>query len=273
VASAAGILAVGEFALSIPWELSLLGVLAAIAVTGVVVRAAGETDIVPAGPLGKLVQLGYGVVAPRGLAANLLGTTIVTTSAAAAADTVTTSAAAAADTATNLKCGHLLGGNPRAQYLAQALGILAGTAVVVPAFTLLVPSVDALGTASLPAPAAQSWRLVAAVVSGGIGALSSAARIGMIVGGVAGVVLAVGEAKRWGGRYWPSPLGLGIGMVLGMTETASFFLGAMFAWWYQRSRGDGAEDRVVAVSAGGIAGDSLMGVFIAFLVALGWMAA
>ena len=55
----------------------------------------------PAGSLGKLVQLGYGMTAPRGIAANLLGTSIVTTS-----------AATAADAAVNLKCGHLLGANP-----------------------------------------------------------------------------------------------------------------------------------------------------------------
>ena len=67
--------------------------------------------------------------------------------------------------------------------------------------------------------------------------------------------------------------GLAIGMVLGITESASFFAGGMLAWWYQRSRGQDGEDRVVAISAGGIAGDSLMGVLLAILVALGWMAA
>ena len=186
---------------------------------------------------------------------------------------MTTSAATAADTATNLKCGHLLGANPRAQFLAQAFGILAGTAVVVPAFQMLVPSVDALGSAALPVPAAQAWRFVAEAVSGGIGALGTVARGGIVAGTVVGVVLAFGEWRGWQRRWWPSPLGLGIGMILGLTESASFFAGAMLAWFWQRGRGRTAADRVVAVSAGGIAGDSLMGVLLAILVALGWMAA
>lgn len=262
LASVVGIVLTGEYALGISWIFSLMGIVAALAVTGVAIRAAGETDIVPAGPLGKLVQLGYGVAAPQAIAANLLGTSIVTSS-----------AATAADAAVNLKCGYLLGANPRAQFLAQAFGILAGTAVVVPVFQMLVPSVDALGSASLPVPAAQAWRFVAEVVSGGLGALSGVARTGMAVGTVLGCILAVGESKGWAGRWWPSPLGLGIGMVLGMTESASFFAGAMVVWFYQRSRGQSAADRVIAVSAGGIAGDSLMGVLLAILVALGWMAA
>lgn len=262
VSSVVGIVVTGEFALGIPWAFSLFGVVAALAVCGVAIRAAGETDIVPAGPLGKLVQLGYGVTAPRAMAANLLGTSIVTTS-----------AATAADAAVNLKCGHLLGANPRAQFLAQAFGILAGTAVVVPAFQILVPSVDAIGSAALPVPAAQAWRFVAEVLSGGLGALGPVARAGIAIGTVTGAFLAIGEWRGWKRRWWPSPLGLGIGMVLGLTESASFFAGAMLAWFWQRGRGQTGEDRVVAVSAGGIAGDSLMGVLLAILVALGWMAA
>jgi uncharacterized oligopeptide transporter (OPT) family protein len=262
LASVVGIVVTGEFALGISWEFSIFGVLASLAVCGVAVRAVGETDIVPAGSLGKLVQLGYGMTAPRGIAANLLGTSIVTTS-----------AATAADAAVNLKCGHLLGASPRAQFLAQAFGILAGTAVVVPAFQMLVPSADVLGSSALPVPAAQAWRFVAEIVSGGLGALGPVARTGIVAGGVIGVLLAVGESRGWGGRWWPSPLGLAIGMVLGITESASFFAGGMLAWWYQRTRGQDGEDRVVAISAGGIAGDSLMGVLLAILVALGWMAA
>ena len=262
VTSVTGIVLTGEYALGIGWGYSLFGIVAALAVAGVAIRAAGETDIVPAGALGKFVQLGYGMAAPQGIAANLLGTSIVTTS-----------AATAADAAVNLKCGHLLGANPRAQFLAQAFGILAGTAVVVPAFQMIVPSADVLGSSSLPVPAAQAWRFVAEVVSGGLGALTPVARAGMVAGTLVGAILAVGEARGWARRWWPSPLGLGIGMVLGMTESLSFFAGALLAWGYRRRRGQQAEDRVVAISAGGIAGDSLTGVLLAILVALGWMAA
>ena len=48
VASVAGIVIVGEFALGIGWPFSLFGIVASLAVAGVAIRAAGETDIVPA---------------------------------------------------------------------------------------------------------------------------------------------------------------------------------------------------------------------------------
>jgi hypothetical protein len=41
---------------------------------------------------------------------------------------------------------YLLGANPRKQFIAQFLGIFAGTLVVVPAFYLLVPDAASLGT-------------------------------------------------------------------------------------------------------------------------------
>ena len=152
--SAAGILWIGEFVLGIAWWLGLIGVAVSAVLTSIAIRAMGETDVTPAGALGKVMQLGYGVAAPQSLATNLFGTTIVTSS-----------ATVAADTSVNLKCGHLLGAHPRRQFLAQGFGILAGIVAAVFAFDLLVPSVAAIGTEALPAPAAQAWRAVAELVS------------------------------------------------------------------------------------------------------------
>lgn len=254
---------VGERGFGIAWPLGLFGIAASAAIVSVAIRATGETDITPAGPLGKLVQLGYGLIAPRAVAGNLLGTSIVTTS-----------AATAADAAINLKCGHLLGAHPRQQFLAQAFGVVAGTAVVVPAFALLVPNAAAMGSASLPAPAAASWRVVAEVVSGGLGALDTLAIACLVVGSVLGVVLTLGD--RWGEslpRWWPSPVGLGVGMILGFSESATFLAGALIASLVLRRWREDGDDRVLSLASGSIAGDSLMGVLLALLVSLGWMRA
>lgn len=259
----AAVVVIADRAFGIAWPLGLFGIAASAAIVSVAVRATGETDITPAGPLGKLVQLGFGLIAPRAVAGNLLGTSIVTTS-----------AATASDAAVNLKCGHLLGAHPRQQFLAQAFGILAGTAVVVPAFAVLVPTAASMGTESLPAPAAAAWRVVAEVASSGLAGLDAIAIGGLWIGAALGIVLALGDL--WGDRvprWWPSPVGLGVGMILGFGEAASFFAGAVIAaTMIRRWRGDG-NDRVVALSAGAIAGDSLMGVLLALLVSLGWMMA
>ena len=263
VASSAGIVVVGEVAFGIRWHWSLMGVAASALAAGVAVRAVGETDIAPAGSLGKLVQLGYAGAAPRSLAANLLGTTVVTTS-----------GAVASDVAVNLKCGHLLGASPRKQFLAQALGVLAGTAVVVAVFALLVPDASVLEDGSLPAPAAQSWRVVAELVAGGFGSLGALAKAGMIGGALLGILLTVGEERLPSfARWWPSAVGLGVGMVLPFGEAFAFFVGAMVAQLWRGRRTETGEDEVIAVSSGCIAGDSLMGVLLALLVAAGLMPA
>ena len=263
VVAAVGIVWIGERGLGIPWWLSLVGVAVAMVLASVAIRAYGETDITPAGPLGKVMQLGYGVAAPRALSANLFGTTIVVGS-----------AAVAADTSANLRCGHLLGADPRKQFLAQFLGLGTGIVVAVAAFGVLVPDPSAVGTATLPAPAAQAWRAVAQIVSDGLGALDGVARAAVAVGVLIGVGLTLGD--RLGSRrpaWWPSPFGLGIGMVIGVAQSTAFFVGAMMAVLLRRKLADRdeANDRIVALSSGGIAGDSLVGVLLALLVALGWM--
>jgi uncharacterized oligopeptide transporter (OPT) family protein len=64
-----------------------------------------------------------------------------------------------------LKCGYIFGSNPLRQFLAQLLGVFAGTAIVVPAFYLIVPQVSVLGSDRFPAPAAQVWAGVAIMLS------------------------------------------------------------------------------------------------------------
>ena len=52
-----------------------------------------------------------------------------------------------ADLLTDLKCGYLLGGNPRKQTISQLFGVLAGTLVCVPVYAL-VADPEKLGTAA-----------------------------------------------------------------------------------------------------------------------------
>lgn len=262
--SSVGIVWIGAQVLGIPWWASTAGIAVSAVLASVSIRAMGETDVAPAGALGKVMQLGYGIAVPHGLATNLFGTTIVTSS-----------AAIASEAAVNLRCGHLLGASPRRQWLALATGVLAGVVVSVFAFDVLVPNVDAVGTASMPAPAAQAWRAVASLMSAGLGAIDGVARLALGVGVVLGVLVAWGD--RLGDRrpgWWPSAFGLGIGMLVGFPVTLSFFAGSIVAHVVGRrwARREGSDDRMVALASGAIAGDSLMGVLLALLIAFGWMA-
>ncbi|HEY0839856.1 MAG TPA: OPT family oligopeptide transporter, partial [Vulgatibacter sp.] len=112
----------------IPIWAGVIAVPLAVVMGFVASRVTGETDVTPTKALGPVTQLVYGVVTPGNLAGNLMSANVTGGIGLHAADLLT-----------DLKSGYLLGANPRQQFYAQLFGVLAGAAVVVPAFWLLVP--------------------------------------------------------------------------------------------------------------------------------------
>jgi uncharacterized oligopeptide transporter (OPT) family protein len=219
----------------------------------VAARATGESDITPIGAMGKITQLTFGVLAPTNMTTNLMTASVTAGAAGSTADLLT-----------DLKSGYLLGANPRQQFLAQFLGIFAGTIVVVPAFYILVPNASALGTAQWPAPSAQVWAAVARLLSGGFHSLHPTARLGMLVGGLLGIAIPLAErALPKYRKYIPSAMGLGLAMVIPFWNSLSMFLGGLIALILEKTNKPLAEKYIVPVSSGIIAGESLMGVGIA----------
>lgn len=241
----------------IPLHYGVLAVLMTFVLALVACRATGESDITPGGPLGKIMQLTYGVLIPQSSTANLQTAAITSGSSLGAADLLN-----------DLKSGYLLGANPRRQFLAQAMGILTGTVASTTGYLLLVP--DALpmtGTATrppaFPAVGAQQWKAVAEVFKYGLGNLHPMSQKAVFVGAGIGVVLALAEiflpkAKK----YLPSATGLGLGFVLPFFFPLAMFLGALFADVARRVNKAWAEKYLVAIAAGGIAGESIIGVVV-----------
>lgn len=228
----------------------------------VAARAVGETDITPVGPLSKITQLGFGALAPGNMTTNLMTANI---SAGATSH--------AGDLLTDLKSGYLLGANPRQQFLAQFFGVLAGGFIVVPTFFILIPDINMLGTEKWPAPAALVWRGVAELLSKGVGALHPTARIGLLVGSVLGILIPVAEMKfPRAKKYIPSATGLGLAFTINGFNSISMFLGASLALWLTKVKPKLAEQYTVPVASGIIAGESLIGVLIAFLTIFGVLA-
>ncbi|MHC1725787.1 MAG: OPT family oligopeptide transporter [Syntrophobacteraceae bacterium] len=256
--SGAGIVAVQIYSFSIAWWMGILSVLMTFFLSVVACRATGETDITPIGAMGKITQLSYGVLAPADTTANLM-TAGVTAGAAASS----------ADLLTDLKSGYLLGANPRKQFIAQFLGVFAGAAVIVPAFYLLVPSPEVLGGDRFPAPSAQVWKGVAELLANGLAGLHGSARIALAVGAVLGALLSILERFASGRvrALVPSAMGLGLAFVIPFWNTLSIFIGALAAWLLRKSA---AETYRIPVAAGIIAGESLIGVLLALVSAVGW---
>ena len=249
------VIALGHALFHIQLWMGLIAVLITFLLVVVAARATGETDITPVGPLSKITQLTFGALAPGNISTNLMTANISAGATSAAGDLLT-----------DLKSGYLLGANPRQQFLAQFFGVFAGALIIVPVFFILIPDVNMLGTEKWPAPAALVWRGVAELLAKGVGALKPSARIGLVIGAVGGIVLTLAEA--WLPKYKkfiPSPTGLGLAFTINGFNSVSFFIGSCIALWLSKAKPKVHEKYTIPVSSGIIAGESLMGVLIAFL--------
>jgi uncharacterized oligopeptide transporter (OPT) family protein len=105
----------------------------------------------------------------------------------------------------------------------------------------------------------------------GTSALPPAAVEGMVIGGLAGIVLAVLEKtlpKRI--RNWvPSPTSLGLAFVIPAYNAISMFLGAIAAWALGRWVPNWSTRFLLIFASGLIAGESLSGVVLAVMEILG----
>lgn len=248
-----GCIMVLHYAFQTSWWMGLVAVVMTFFLAIVAARATGESDITPIGAMGKITQLTFGILSPSNMTTNLMTASVTAGAAGATADLLT-----------DLKSGYLLGANPRKQFLAQFFGIFAGTLVVVPAFYILVPDASALGTDQWPAPSAQVWAAVARLLSNGVHSLHPAARMGMLVGGIVGIVIPLLELTFPKHRkYIPSAMGLGLSMVIGFYNSFSMFLGGLIALIFEKTSKAKADKYIIPVSSGIIAGESLMGVAIA----------
>jgi OPT family oligopeptide transporter len=246
----------------IPWWAGVIAMPLAVVMGVIASRVTGETDTTPTKALGPVTQLLYGGLLPGNLAANVMS-----------ANATGGVGLHSADLLTSLKTGWLLGADPRKQFFAQLFGLVAGAAVVVPAFNLLVPSAEVLGTEEFPAPSSLVWAGVSKMLVNGVSSLHTSARVGALCGLALGVALVL--LDRWAPKsakpFIPSASGLGLAIVIPGASSISFFIGAAIAEALRRRAPKLADATVLPVSSGFIAGESLMGIAVAMLKAFGVM--
>jgi len=258
-------IALGRVLFDIPVVLGALAVVTSLVFSLVAGRITGETDINPGGAMGKLTQLAFGMLRPQHPSTNLMTAAMTHASSVASADLLN-----------DLKSGYLLGADPRRQFVAQAIGIAAGTAASVLAYFLLIPDASALAvsaghTPQFAAPAAHLFRAVAELLQYGLANLHPLHRTLVVIGAISGVVLAAIERLATRGtagaraRWWPSPAGLGLGLLLPLSTSLAMLIGAALAAVAIRRRRDAAERFVWPASAGVLAGESLAGVVVAIV--------
>lgn len=254
------VIALMAWLFQIPLWAGLIAVPLAVVMGFVAARVTGETDVTPTKALGPVTQMLFGVITPGNLSGNIMSANVTGGIGLHAADLLTT-----------LKTGWLLGARPRHQLYAQLFGVVAGAIVVVPAFNLIIPDPSVLGGEAWPAPSCVVWAGVSKAFADGLGALHETSRVAIVVGLLLGVALALLEkfAPRQLRALIPSPSGLGIAMVIPGSNCIAMFLGAALAEWMRRRLPTLAEKTVVPVASGLIAGESLMGILIAFLIVAG----
>lgn len=239
--------------------MGILSVLMSFFIAIVACRATGETDTTPTGALGKITQVTFGALDAGNVTTNLM-----------TANVTGGVGLHAADLLTDLKSGYLLKADPRQQFWAQFFGVIAGSLFVVPAYQLLIPSAEVLGTDQWPVPGAQTWKGVAELLAKGFHTLHPTAQAAIAVGAVLGILLVLIERAFPRYKKWiPSPTGLGLAFTMPAYNTLSIFLGALGALVLEKTKPQIAEKTIVPMSSGLIAGESLMAVLLAALVAFG----
>lgn len=260
VLSGLGVAWLAHSAFGIPFLYGLLAVGLTFLLSLVACRATGESDITPVGAMGKIMQLTFGTLIPQNASANLMTASITASSAGSSADLLN-----------DLKSGYLLGANPRRQFIAQFLGIFAGTAATVIGFRVLVKTPDILGSSEFPAPAAVAWKAVADVFRTGIENMHPTHQKMIVAGLMIGAAMVLLElaAEKAGKKEWkrflPSATGVGLGLVLPFQYPLSMLIGAVAAAAWTKKWPKSADLYVVPISAGLIAGISIMGVLVAIL--------
>jgi OPT family oligopeptide transporter len=242
------------FGLSLLHTLLMLAlVLPLCAVCG---RGAGQTDVAPAGQMGQIAQATSGALFAGSPGLNVAASSVV--------------AGAAAQTGVSLwslKAGHLLGASPARQLRAQLVGVLVGAVVSVSAYLLLVKAYG-LGSEALPVPTAHQFRAVAELATQGLSGLPPYAAQATAIGFVVGAALTLAARGRLE-RFVPSPVAMGLGFIMPAYFAVTITVGALLAALARRARPQDLGQHLPSLGAGTIVGESLMGLAIAALRALG----
>jgi len=111
---------------------------------------------------------------------------------------------------------------------------------------------------------------VAKVLSQGLSTLPPSAVMAMVVAFVVGVAIVIIDRVFPKARpYTPSPAALGIALTIPAYTSFAMFLGAFIAWMLEHKAPRWNASYTIPIASGCIAGESIMGVILAALMALG----
>ena len=237
----------------IPWWMTLIAVAMSSVLAMIATRSTGETDINPIGGMGKVTQLVFGAVAPGKADINVL-----------AAGITSAGASQSGDMMQDLKTGRLLGASPRNQVIAQLVGIMVGIPICAGVYKIFDNAYEIGVDQQFPAPAAQAWKAMAELLSGGFDQLPPHAVPAIVAGAVFGTLLPViRKFVKPAAPFVPSSLAMGIAFIVPAYYSVAMFIGSMMLVAWKRISPASAAALAIAVASGLIAGEGLTGVLAA----------
>lgn len=192
------------FGALMPYYAIFLAIFLALILSLMGVRALGETDINPVSGISKISQLFFALIIPtsnpNAITINLLAGAISESGALQAGDMMQ-----------DLKCGHLLGAAPKAQFYGQMIGSFVG-AIVSAGVYQLYTSVYKVPGEQFQVPTAYVWYLTARLVTGqGLPQMAGQWALG------AGILFSASTMVRiYGqGKWWQAWVPGGIAVAVG----------------------------------------------------------
>jgi OPT family oligopeptide transporter len=269
-----------SFPNTIPLRLTLLSLVLALLLSIMGVRALGETDLNPVSGISKLTQLVFALVTPTtGPAAK--NAVIINLVAGAISESA---ALQAGDLLQDLKCGHLLGAAPSAQFYGQIIGSAVG-AVLSALVYKLYTNVYTIPGGLFEVPTGYVWVFTARLVTGSglppmVKEWASGAAVlfaGLTVVRVWGNNRKMRGMSGWWIDFVPGGIAVAVGMTLpciifviwcanicvGMYNTPSFTLartiGGLISLWWRRWKGR-EETPIIVLASGLILGEGLFSI-------------
>jgi OPT family oligopeptide transporter len=277
-----------SFPNTIPLRLTLLSLVLALLLSIMGVRALGETDLNPVSGISKLTQLVFALVTPTsGPAAK--NAVIINLVAGAISESA---ALQAGDLLQDLKCGHLLGAAPSAQFYGQIIGSAVG-AVLSALVYKLYTNVYTIPGGLFEVPTGYVWVFTARLVTGS----GLPPMVKEWASGAAIIFAALTVVRVWGNNrkmrglsgWWidfvPGGIAVAVGMCsthvflevsslltsVGMYNTPSFTLartiGGLISLWWRRWKGR-SETPIIVLASGLILGEGLFSIVNLLLASL-----
>jgi uncharacterized oligopeptide transporter (OPT) family protein len=208
-----------------PYWLTLLCFPLVFALSLICINAMALTSWTPTGSLSKITQFTFGMLDPKNPASNLMTAGITSSVASNAANLLS-----------DIKPGYMLGAKPRQQAIGHVIGIVAGAAASTPLFYALFLSKydpasgqkvqDAMVNEQFSFPAALQWKGVADIIEKGFKGLSDSIIWSLVIAAAVALVFEVLKI-RTKGKFWLSPVSIGLGVVLPPSATFAMWIGSL----------------------------------------------